>query len=161
MRIARIGWNSYSINEKGEEGQEDSGAGFILAFVIAFLIYITVLMYAQVILGAIVEEKETRIAEILFSSPWPPLLRKNKFRVSNVLRRRGGHGVHQRAGPATGPSNCLREAKRYVIHKLWRFVRAFRVISWIVRLSRKRTIHEITQTTLTRHSSKVGRAALL
>ncbi len=59
---------SYSINEKGEEGQEDSGAGFILAFVIAFLIYITVLMYGQVILGAIVEEKETRIAEILFSS---------------------------------------------------------------------------------------------
>jgi ABC-2 type transport system permease protein len=59
---------SYTVNEKGEEGQRDSGAGFILVFVIAFLIYITVLMYGQVILGAIVEEKETRIAEILFSS---------------------------------------------------------------------------------------------
>jgi ABC-2 type transport system permease protein len=59
---------SYPVNEKGEEGQRDSGAGFILVFVIAFLIYITVLIYGQVILGAIVEEKETRIAEILFSS---------------------------------------------------------------------------------------------
>jgi ABC-2 type transport system permease protein len=59
---------SYRVNERGEEGRTDSGGGFVLVFVIAFLIYITVLMYGQVILGAIVEEKETRIAEILFSS---------------------------------------------------------------------------------------------
>jgi ABC-2 type transport system permease protein len=59
---------SYGVNDKGEEGVKDTGSAFILAFVIAFLIYITVLLYGQVILGAIVEEKETRIAEILFSS---------------------------------------------------------------------------------------------
>ncbi|HKZ02545.1 MAG TPA: ABC transporter permease, partial [Pyrinomonadaceae bacterium] len=41
---------SYTVNEKGEEGERDSGAGFVLVFVIAFLIYITVLMYGQVIL---------------------------------------------------------------------------------------------------------------
>jgi ABC-2 type transport system permease protein len=59
----------YPVNEKGEEGAKESGmAGFILVFIIAFLIYMTVLLYGQVILGAIVEEKETRIAEILFSS---------------------------------------------------------------------------------------------
>jgi ABC-2 type transport system permease protein len=59
----------YPVNAKGEEGARESGVtGFILVFVIAFLIYITVLMYGQVILGAVVEEKETRIAEILFSS---------------------------------------------------------------------------------------------
>ena len=62
---------SYPINEKGQEGAEDSGAGFALAMGIAFLIYITVLLYGQVVLGAIVEEKETRIAEILFSSIRP------------------------------------------------------------------------------------------
>jgi ABC-2 type transport system permease protein len=60
--------SSYAVNDKGEEGAKDTGNGFVLAFVIAFLIYITVLMYGQVVLGAIVEEKETRIAEILFSS---------------------------------------------------------------------------------------------
>lgn len=62
---------TYPINEKGEEGAEDSGAGFVMVFVIAFLIYITVLLYGQVVLGAIIEEKETRIAEILFSSVRP------------------------------------------------------------------------------------------
>ncbi|MDQ2936701.1 MAG: ABC transporter permease [Acidobacteriota bacterium] len=59
---------TYPVNEKGEEGVKDSGAGFVMVFVIAFLIYLTVLLYGQVVLGAIVEEKETRIAEILFSS---------------------------------------------------------------------------------------------
>src|SRR6185295_12700427 len=50
---------------------EDSGAGFVMVFIIAFLIYMTVLLYGQVVLGAIIEEKETRIAEILFSSVRP------------------------------------------------------------------------------------------
>jgi len=59
---------TYPINENGQEGAKDSGAGFVMVFIIAFLIYITVLLYGQVVLGAVVEEKETRIAEILFSS---------------------------------------------------------------------------------------------
>jgi len=62
---------TYPVNEKGEEGAEDSGAGFAMVFIIAFLIYITILLYGQVVLGAIIEEKETRIAEILFSSTRP------------------------------------------------------------------------------------------
>ena len=62
---------TYPVNEKGEEGAEDSGAGFAMVFIIAFLIYMTVLLYGQVVLGAIIEEKETRIAEILFSSARP------------------------------------------------------------------------------------------
>lgn len=62
---------TYPVNEKGQEGAEDSGAGFAMVFIIAFLIYVTVLLYGQVVLGAIVEEKETRIAEILFSSVRP------------------------------------------------------------------------------------------
>jgi ABC-2 type transport system permease protein len=59
---------TFPVNEKGEAGGKDSGGGFILSFVLGFLIYLTILMYGQVILGAVVEEKETRIAEILFSS---------------------------------------------------------------------------------------------
>jgi len=59
---------AYPINEKGEPGTKDSGAGFAMVFAIAFLIYITVLLYGQVVLGSVVDEKETRIAEILFSS---------------------------------------------------------------------------------------------
>jgi ABC-2 type transport system permease protein len=69
-RLSRpVELTTYQVNEKGEEGTESSGMSrFMLVFMIAFLIYITVLLYGQVVLGAIVEEKETRIAEILFSS---------------------------------------------------------------------------------------------
>ena len=56
------------INAKGEVGAEDSGGGFILVFILGFMIYITIIMYGQLILGAVIEEKETRIAEVLFSS---------------------------------------------------------------------------------------------
>ena len=70
---------TYPVNEKGQEGAEDSGAGFAMVFIIAFLIYLTVLLYGQVVLGAIVEEKETRIAEILFSSVRPFYLMLGKL----------------------------------------------------------------------------------
>ena len=51
-----------------ESGEQESGGGFFFVFIIGFLIYIMIIMYGQVILGAVVEEKETRIAEMLFSS---------------------------------------------------------------------------------------------
>jgi ABC-2 type transport system permease protein len=70
---------NYPVNDKGQEGAEDSGAGFAMVFIIAFLIYISVLLYGQVVLGAIVEEKETRIAEILFSSVRPLYLMVGKL----------------------------------------------------------------------------------
>jgi ABC-2 type transport system permease protein len=57
---------SNSVTEKGSE--RDSGAAFYLVLVVGFLIYLMLVTYGQVILGAVVEEKETRIAEILFSS---------------------------------------------------------------------------------------------
>lgn len=56
----------------GEGGRErDSTATFALVFGIGFVMYLSILMYGQIILGAVVEEKETRIAEILFSSIKP------------------------------------------------------------------------------------------
>jgi ABC-2 type transport system permease protein len=59
----------FTIRKAGAgEGEEDSGGGFWLVFGVGFLIYIMIIMYGQVILAAVVEEKETRIAEVLFSS---------------------------------------------------------------------------------------------
>ena len=56
----------------GDSGEEaDAGEGFVLVFASGFVIYLTILMYGQVVLGAVIEEKETRIAEILFSSVRP------------------------------------------------------------------------------------------
>ena len=64
----------------GAAGQErDSGGSFALVFGIGFVMYLAILMYGQVILGAVIEEKETRIAEILFSSVKPFALMMGKL----------------------------------------------------------------------------------
>jgi len=53
----------------GAGGKESKGeASFFFVFGIGLLIYMSVLLYGQFVLGAVIEEKETRIAEILFSS---------------------------------------------------------------------------------------------
>jgi len=62
----RVELTSTRVSERGEE--KDSGSGFYMVFGFGFLIYLSVLLYGQVVLGAVIEEKETRIAEILFSS---------------------------------------------------------------------------------------------
>src|SRR5215217_8945658 len=61
-------------------GQEaDSGGSFALVFGIGFVMYLAILMYGQIVLGAVIEEKETRIAEILFSSVKPFALMMGKL----------------------------------------------------------------------------------
>ena len=57
------------IAQTGEE--QDSDGVMAASFVIGLMIYITLAIYGQQIMGAVVEEKETRIAEILFSSARP------------------------------------------------------------------------------------------
>ncbi len=57
------------ITETGEEKPEESGPW--AAFIVAMLIYIVLAIYGQAIMAAIVEEKETKISEILFSSARP------------------------------------------------------------------------------------------
>ncbi len=61
-----------SVKKLDENGNvKDNDGIMILSFVIGFMIYLTLLLYGQQILAAVVEEKETRIAEILFSSAKP------------------------------------------------------------------------------------------
>ena len=58
-----------SLNTTGAGGKESKGeSSFFLVFGLGLLIYMSVLLYGQFVLGAVIEEKETRIAEILFSS---------------------------------------------------------------------------------------------
>ncbi len=72
-RLAELSKNvnfvAAGISEKGEE--KDSGSSFVAGFIIGMMIYITLTIYGQTIMGAVIEEKETRIAEILFSSARP------------------------------------------------------------------------------------------
>jgi ABC-2 type transport system permease protein len=69
--------NSIRVTEGGES--EDSGESFWLVFIVGLLIYLVLAIYGQTILAAVVEEKETRIAEILFSSARPFTLMMGKL----------------------------------------------------------------------------------
>lgn len=75
--------DSFKLGAKGAQG--DSGEGFVLVGACGFIIYLTILLYGQLVLGAVIEEKETRIAEILFSSVKPlPLMLGKLIGVSLV-----------------------------------------------------------------------------
>ena len=64
----------------GDTGTErDTNNRFALVFAIGFVMYLSILMYGQIVLGAVIEEKETRIAEILFSSVKPFTLMMGKL----------------------------------------------------------------------------------
>ncbi|HEX8198834.1 MAG TPA: ABC transporter permease [Pyrinomonadaceae bacterium] len=72
-----INLTSKRVTETGVSA--DSGESFWLVFVVGLLIYLVLAIYGQTILGAVVEEKETRIAEILFSSARPFTLMMGKL----------------------------------------------------------------------------------
>ncbi|HEY9501416.1 MAG TPA: ABC transporter permease [Pyrinomonadaceae bacterium] len=64
-----VGLIATRVSTSGEV--RDSAAGLAFVFGIGLIMYISVLLYGQVVLGAVIEEKETRIAEVLFSSVKP------------------------------------------------------------------------------------------
>lgn len=74
----RIGLNVTKVSERGEQ-RDDNGGSLGAAFIIGLLIYLTLTIYGQAIMSAVVEEKETRIAEILFSSARPFVLMMGKL----------------------------------------------------------------------------------
>jgi ABC-2 type transport system permease protein len=52
-----------------DEGRGGSGlAGAVFGFVIAFLLYMSIILYGQAILRGVLEEKTTRVAEVVMSS---------------------------------------------------------------------------------------------
>ena len=65
----KVNFKTIKLDESGAEKESDGG--FIAGFAIAFMIYLILAIYGQMIMSAVVEEKETRIAEILFSSAKP------------------------------------------------------------------------------------------
>ena len=72
-----VDFETTKITQAGQE--KDSGSGFALIFAVGLVMYLTVLLYGQVVLGAVIEEKETRIAEVLFSSVRPFTLMMGKL----------------------------------------------------------------------------------
>jgi ABC-2 type transport system permease protein len=64
------------ITDKGRGGSGVASA--IFGFVIAFLLYMTIILYGQAILRGVLEEKTTRVAEVIVSSVKPDTLLAGK-----------------------------------------------------------------------------------
>ena len=62
----RVDLKRIKVSESGEE--RDTGGSFGLAMGVGIFIYAALLLYGQIILQSVVEEKTTRISEVLFSS---------------------------------------------------------------------------------------------
>lgn len=66
----RVELNTTKLTAEGG-GQEDSGMGFILPFIMLFFMYMTVLFYGLFMMRGVIEEKQSRIVEIVVSSVKP------------------------------------------------------------------------------------------
>lgn len=66
----RVELNRKKITASGEV-QEGGRADFIVAFVMLFFIYISVLMYGLSVMRGVIEEKQSRIVEVVISSVKP------------------------------------------------------------------------------------------
>jgi ABC-2 type transport system permease protein len=64
-----VKFDQKALTDQGEE--KDTTGVWVASFAIGLMIYLTLAIYGQAIMGAVVEEKETRLAEILFSSARP------------------------------------------------------------------------------------------
>jgi ABC-2 type transport system permease protein len=91
-RLQRAGFNSEIVTEYtkpvglkrikiGAEGrsEEDSGGTFIVAFIMLFFIYMSVLFYGLFVMRGVIEEKQSRIAEVLISSVKPTQMMLGKL----------------------------------------------------------------------------------
>ncbi|MBE0567641.1 MAG: ABC transporter permease [Krumholzibacteria bacterium] len=64
-------WSSISLTPEGGEEQQDGDMAVGMAFVLIMIIYIMVIMYGSHTLTAVIEEKNTRMAEVLLASVSP------------------------------------------------------------------------------------------
>ena len=76
---SRGGWMCSHTKSATKARKEIPAKALFLSSLLDFIIYLTILIYGQVVLGAVIEEKETRIAEILFSSVRPFVLMTGKL----------------------------------------------------------------------------------
>lgn len=66
-----INLNSINLSETGEEKESNTGMLYVLGFVLGILIYIFVLVYGMQIMLGVIEEKTSKIVEVIVSSVKP------------------------------------------------------------------------------------------
>ena len=69
--VARTDWTSIAVSGTGQEQIQDEAISFVMAFVLIMIIYIMVIMYGSHTLTAVIEEKASRMVEVLLASISP------------------------------------------------------------------------------------------
>ncbi len=75
--IKRVELQPIKITKKGEE--EDTGGTFMISYILALIIYMAILIYGQVIMRGVIEEKSSRVVEVVLSSLKPFQLMMGKI----------------------------------------------------------------------------------
>jgi len=61
-------WEELSVSESGRARKQDTAGAYMVAMVMIMLLYFSMLMYGQQTLTGVIEEKTSRVAEIILSS---------------------------------------------------------------------------------------------
>ncbi len=74
-----ISLNNINLSETGEEKESNTGILYVLGFILGMLIYMFVLIYGMQIMLGVIEEKTSKIVEVLLSSVRPFQLMMGKI----------------------------------------------------------------------------------
>src|SRR6185503_19677856 len=80
----RIDTKTEKISDKGKEGAGGI-ASLIFGYIIAFALYMMIAIYGQSIMRGVLEEKTTRVAEVVISSVKPDALLTGKILGSGLV----------------------------------------------------------------------------
>jgi ABC-2 type transport system permease protein len=75
--IKHVGLKTIKVTKKGEE--EDTGGTFLIAYILVLILYMTLFFYGAIIMRGVIEEKTSRVVEIVLSSLRPFQLMAGKI----------------------------------------------------------------------------------
>ncbi len=76
---ANINLTTYRINEEAEDSSSSSTVSYIIGMIMSLLLYMFLLLYGQLVMTSIIEEKNNRVLEIMVSSVKPGQLMMGKI----------------------------------------------------------------------------------
>jgi len=75
--MKQVDFKTQKVTKKGVE--EDTGGTFIYSYILVLILYMTLVFYGQIILRGVIEEKSSRVVEIMLSSLRPFQLMAGKI----------------------------------------------------------------------------------
>lgn len=67
--MQRVNFSTKKVTERGLE--EETGGTFLVSYILVLILYMTLIFYGQIILRGVIEEKSSRVVEIVLSSLKP------------------------------------------------------------------------------------------